>query len=73
MVLWQVRLEQDAKTLIKKFSKLIKEIPSNRIGEKRNCRISLFFVLDKASYINGALINISGGSILDYENHQMVF
>ncbi len=50
----------------KVFQKLIKEIPSNRIGEKKEIAELVYFLCsDKASYINGALINISGGSILD--------
>lgn len=48
------------------LQKLIKEIPLNRIGEKREIAELVYFLCsDKASYINGALINISGGSILD--------
>ena len=48
------------------FQKLIRKIPSKRVGDGREIAELIYFLCsDKASYINGAMINISGGSILD--------
>ena len=48
------------------FNKIKKEIPQKRLGTPEEIAELVFFLCsDEASYINGASINISGGSILD--------
>lgn len=48
------------------LKKMINKIPLKRVGEKSEIAELIYFLCsEKGSYINGALINISGGSILD--------
>lgn len=48
------------------FNKIKKDIPQKRLGTAEEVAELVFFLCSKeASYINGASINISGGSILD--------
>jgi 3-oxoacyl-[acyl-carrier protein] reductase len=50
----------------KDINNIKKEIPQNRLGSPEEVADLVFFICsDKASYINGASINISGASILD--------
>ncbi len=48
------------------LKKMINNIPLKRIGEKSEVAEMIYFLCsEKGNYVNGALINISGGSILD--------
>ena len=48
------------------LKKMISKIPLKRIGEKSEVAEMIYFLCsEKGNYVNGALINISGGSILD--------
>lgn len=48
------------------FNKIKKDIPQKRLGNPEEVAELVFFLCsEEASYINGASINISGGSILD--------
>ena len=55
------------KNMSKKAFKILKEkIPLKKIGNPTDVtNLIEFLVSNKSSYINGANINISGGSILD--------
>lgn len=55
------------KNIIKKdFDKIKREIPQKRIGTTNEVAELVFFLCsERASYINGANINISGASLLD--------
>ncbi len=55
------------KTMSKKqLSKIKQSIPQKRLGDPNEIAELVFFLTsDKAAYINGASINISGGSIID--------
>ena len=56
---------QDTMTL-KEFNNIKKKIPQNRLGKPDEVAELVFFLCsEKASYINGANINISGASLLD--------
>lgn len=58
------RMQKDIKKT--KFIKMIKDIPSKKIGQPEDVANLIAFLINKQSnYINGSIINLNGGSYLD--------